>query len=305
MKTADCHIKKQGTDKTKRKRLKTQGFVALIGSALAFSLMTVCIKQLQGSIQVSELVFFRSIFSLFVTGCLIKKEGISPWGKNHIVLLIRGLMGTGALYCIFKAIDSLPLAAATIIQYSYPIFTTIFAWLLLQEKIRRRTLLSIAIGWVGIQLVVQPFWGTYTNDPLPIKAVSIALLGAILTALAYISVRKLSKEENSLVIIFYFPLVSIPISLALLTNQWTNPQGIEWIWIVGIGICTQIGQILITKGLKILPAGYASSINYTQVIFASLWGLLIFSEQISVSILIGGACVLGATLISLSGLSDF
>ncbi len=282
-----------------------QAFITLIGSALAFSLMTVCIKQLNGRLPVAQLIFFRSVFSLIITKLLMANIGISPWGRDKGLLFIRGLLGTGALFCFFKAIDILPLSIATIIQYTYPTFMTIFAWLILGERIRKRILLAILIGWVGIQLVVNPLGLTNLTQQLPLTKIIIALTGAILTALAYVVVRKLSRKEHPLVIVFYFPLVSLPITLPFLFQHGVFPENNDWIWILGICVLTQLGQVLITHGLRILPAGYAGSINYTQVVFASLWGLLIFAEPLTVYILIGAACVLAATLISLSDLPNF
>ena len=78
------------------------------------------------------------------------------------------------------------------------------------------------------------------------------------------------------------------------------PQGEEWILLLGIGLFTQIGQICITEGLKIIPASKATSLNYSQVIFASIWGVLIFQEKITCSIYLGGFCVLISTIISMS-----
>ena len=74
----------------------------------------------------------------------------------------------------------------------------------------------------------------------------------------------------------------------------------DWFWIIGIGIFTQIGQLCITEGLRLLPAGQATSLNYSQVIFASIWGVLIFQEKITSSIYLGGFCVLISTIISMS-----
>ena len=78
------------------------------------------------------------------------------------------------------------------------------------------------------------------------------------------------------------------------------PNGIEWIWILGIGLFTQIGQVCITEGLRLIPAGQATSLNYSQVIFSSIWGLLIFDETISSTVYWGGLCVLISTIISMS-----
>jgi drug/metabolite transporter (DMT)-like permease len=150
-------------------------------------------------------------------------------------------------------------------------------------------------------LVVQPEWVGSTTESLPAFAVLIGLGGALLTALAYVSVRQLSVQEHPLVIVFYFPLVSVPATLPLLWGQatlWPNPT--EWVWLIGVGVFTQMGQIWLTEGLSVLPAARATSINYVQVVFASLWGVLFFAEPITAAVVLGALCVLGATLISLS-----
>ena len=133
-----------------------------------------------------------------------------------------------------------------------------------------------------------------------IIAITIAIIGALMTSLAYICVRKLSAKEHPLVIIYYFPLVSIPLSIPFLINNFVLPNGIEWLWILGIGLFTQIGQLCITEGLRLIPAGQATSLNYSQVIFSSIWGVLIFQEVITTTIYLGGLCVLISTIISIS-----
>ena len=276
------------------------GVLSLIASAFAFSLMTVCVKKLEGRIPIAELIVVRAIVSLVITRFMLRKAGISPWGKNRKLLFIRGLLGTGALFCIFQSLAFLPLSTATIIQYTYPTFTALFAFLFLNEKLRKRILLSVILGWIGIRLVVIPANFNGKAMAIPLFAICIALTGAILTAIAYVLVRKLSQSEHKLVIIYYFPLVSIPTSLPFLTNNFVIPNGIEWLWLLGIGLFTQLGQIYITKGLSFLPAGHASSINYSQVIFSTIWGVILFSEQLTPYIFLGSLCVLAATLISLS-----
>ena len=78
------------------------------------------------------------------------------------------------------------------------------------------------------------------------------------------------------------------------------PMGMEWIWILGVGLFTQLGQIWITEGLTLLPAARASSIGYIQVLFATIWGVLLFAEPVNSRVALGALFVLGATLISLS-----
>tara|TARA_B100000214_G_scaffold157730_1_gene113185 strand:+ start:208 stop:1116 length:909 start_codon:yes stop_codon:yes gene_type:complete len=279
---------------------KAKGIKYLIGSGLAFSLMSVCVKAIGGRIPISELVFARATISVLITRFFLYKKKINPWGNQKILLIIRGLLGTAALFCIFKALTILPIATATVIQYIYPTFTVICAYIILKEFILKRIICSIIIGWIGIILVSKPEFATKSNIQETILAITIAILGAFLTALAYISVRKLSSKEHPLVIIYYFPIVSIPISIPFIINDFVLPTGTDWCWIIGIGIFTQIGQLCITQGLKILPAGQATSLNYSQVIFASMWGVLLFQETITSSIYLGGICVLISTIISIS-----
>tara|TARA_Y100001968_G_scaffold79848_1_gene71067 strand:+ start:165 stop:1067 length:903 start_codon:yes stop_codon:yes gene_type:complete len=279
---------------------KLKGIKFLLASGLAFSLMSVCVKAIGGRIPVSELVFARASISIIITRFLLFKYDINPWGYQKKLLLIRGLLGTVALFCIFKALIILPIATATVIQYIYPTFTVICAYLILKEYIYKRIVFSIIIGWLGIILVSQPEWNSNNNIIETAIPISIALIGALMTSLAYICVRKLSAKEHPLVIIYYFPLVSIPFSIPLLINNFVLPSGIEWLWILGIGCFTQIGQVCITEGLRLIPAGQATSINYSQVIFSSMWGVLIFQERISNTVYIGGLCVLISTIISVS-----
>ncbi len=277
-----------------------KGIKFLLGSGLAFSLMSVCVKAIGERIPISELVFARATISIVITRFFLYKNKINPWGYQKKLLIIRGLLGTLALFCIFKALTVLPIATATVIQYIYPTFTVICAYIILKEFIFKRIVFSIIIGWIGILLVSQPELTTSSNFVEKILAVSIAILGALLTSLAYICVRKLSSKEHPLVIIYYFPLVSIPLSIPFIVNDFVLPIGTDWFWIIGIGFFTQIGQLCITEGLRILPVAQATSLNYSQVIFASIWGVLIFKETITSSIYLGGFCVLISTIISIS-----
>ena len=269
-------------------------------SSLAFSLMTICVKQLGDRLPVAEIVFFRALISIVLTLIGLRVAKVSPWGQNHGLLMLRGLCGSIALLCFFEAIANLPLASATVLQYTYPTFTALAAWLMLGEKLRKRIMLAVLIGWIGITLVVRPGWLDAGVGALPLTAVMMGLGGALFTALAYVCVRRLSADEHPLVIIFYFPLLSVPITLPTMLQKGLWPQGIEWLWLIGIGLLTQLGQIWVTQALSGLPAARATSINYVQVVFAAIWGWLFFSEQLNVWIITGAALVLFATLISLS-----
>ena len=274
--------------------------VCLVLASLSFSIMTVCVKKIDHRIPIYELVFFRSIFSLLITYLIIKRKAIKPWGNNIPLLIIRGLLGTIALICIFYSIRNLPLSISTVIQYTYPIFISIFAGVFLKEKITKSIIFSLFLGWLGILVIINPTQLSTLNIQIENLSLIFALLGSIFTSLAYISVKKLSYTENVFIIIKYFPLVSLIILSPIVLINWVNPKINELIWIFGIGIFTQLGQTCLTIGLKNLPASEASTINYLQVLFGSIWGVLLFKEILNINFLTGSILVLLGTIISTS-----
>ena len=112
--------------------------------------------------------------------------------------------------------------------------------------------------------------------------------------------RRLSRTEHPLVIILYFPMVSIPLTLPAVLQQGVWPTGMDWLWLLGVGVLTQLGQIWVTQGLSRLPAARATSLNYVQVVFAATWGWIWFEEGVTALSLLGAVLVLAASCISLS-----
>ena len=192
----------------------------------------------------------------------------------------------------------MPLSISTVIQYTYPIFISIFAALLFKEKINFKLISALFIGWFGILIILNPYQSKlYEIDNF---SIFIAFVGALTTSLAYIAVKKLSRREDIFIIIKYFPLISVITLLPIVCLNWITPQVNDLIWIIGIGIFTQAGQTFLTLGLKNLPASQASSINYLQVLFGSIWGIYIFGEKITLNFVIGSLFVLLGTIISTS-----
>ena len=272
----------------------------LVLASFFFSLMTLCVKKIDNRIPIFELVFFRSLLSLIITLLIINIKNINPLGNNRPLLVLRGLLGTIALICIFYAIRNMPLSISTVIQYTYPIFISIFAGIFINEKITRNIIIASIIGWLGILIIINPIQLSNINVEVEYTSIFIAFLGSICTALAYITVKKLSFTENVYVIIQYFPLVSLITLLPFVLINWVTPNWLELVWIICIGLFTQLGQTFLTIGLKKLPASNASTINYLQVLFGSAWGILFFSEMINVNFLLGASLVLLGTIISTS-----
>ncbi len=278
------------------RELMQRGALLMITSALAFSVMTVFVKLAGERLPSQEIVVARAVISLVLSYALLRRAGISPWGHDRRWLWFRGLLGFAGLSCVYGAVTRLPLAEATVLQFLHPPMTALLAGYLLGEAISRRIVFASILSLAGILLVSRPaiLFGNATA-PLEPMWVAAALAGAFFSAAAYVVVRRLSAREDPLVIVFYFPLITLPAALPTVVNHAVWPVGLDWLWLLGVGIATQIGQVSLTRGLSYLPASKATALSYLQVVFAALWGLLIFGDQPDELTVLGGALVIASS----------
>jgi len=277
------------------------GILYMIGAAFFWSLMSVFVKVVGEHLPSQQIVFVRAVVTLVYSYLLIRWSGAaSLWGDNRRLLWLRGLFGFAALSCFFFALTKLPLADATVIHYTNPVFTAVIAAVALNERINAGEWLGAALSLIGVSLIAQPsFLFGESASQLNLLYVGIALAGALSAATAYVIVRKLRETEHPLVIVFYFPFVatlgSTP-TAAFIDLQW--PSAWEWLFlIIGVAGCAQIAQVCLTKGLHAIKAGRAMAVSYLQIVFATGWGLLIFQEIPALWSLIGTALVIGGTVL--------
>ena len=271
-------------------------------SALSFALMTACVKLVSThNIPVFEIVAARGLVSLIISYIDIKRKKIPVWGNNKILLISRGVVGTLALLCVYYAVTTLPLVEATLLQYLYPVFTAILAFLFLKERIQRSTLICILLCLLGLFAMVKPNLSVTSDVVLPWFSVFIALLGALGSATAYVIVKRLSKCEDSSVIIFYFPLIALPLSIILLGDNFVMPDTEALILLLFVGIFTQMGQVGLTKAMQTEVAAKVSAFSYVQIVFSTILGVIIFNEIPSFWTLIGGMLIILGALVNVFG----
>jgi drug/metabolite transporter (DMT)-like permease len=279
---------------------RLSGIAFLVAAAFFWSLMSVCVKIAGEHLPSQQIVWVRAVVTLVYSYLLIRWSGIDTlFGHNRKLLLLRGLFGFAALTCFFFALTRLPLADATVIHYTNPVFVAIIAAIALGESLTLGEILGAGASLTGVALIAKPtfLFGTSAAALNPLH-VGVALLGAICAASAYVLVRKLRETEHPLVIVFYFPLIasigSAP-TAAFTDLQW--PSAWEWVLlIVGVGGCAQVAQVCITKGLHAVKAGRAMTVTYLQIVFAAIWGWMLFSESIDLWSLLGGLLVISGTI---------
>jgi drug/metabolite transporter (DMT)-like permease len=271
----------------------------MVAAAFFFSVMSLLVKLAGQRLAAEQVVLFRAAVALVLSWGLLRRAGLSPWGKSRGLLFLRGLLGFFALSCFFWALVHLPLAEATVIQYLNPVFTALLAALVLGERLEWRATLSVVGSLGGLLLVARPaflFGGARHLDPV---ASGVALAGALFSAGAYVTVRRVGSGEHPLVVVFWFPLVATPLSLPLAFRVWQWPTPLEWLLLIGVGVATQVAQVFMTHGLQKEPAARATAVSYLQIVFAALWGALVLGEIPDALTLAGASLIIGSTLLLL------
>ena len=261
----------------------------MLASALAFSIMSLMVKlSYEQGIPIMEILAARSLLSIVFCFWTIRKLKLSLFYKDHqLLLLLRGIVGFIALSCVFYSVSQLPLALATVIQYLNPMFTALLALFFLKEQIHKGLILCFIVSMLGLMIMTNPF-GASTPEPLALAA---ALTGAFLSALAYVIVRKLSAAVPPTIIVLYFPLVALPASLPFVIPDFVMPDLIGLFYLLLVGIFTQLGQIYLTKAMKLSQAGTAMSYSYTQVVFAAVLGFVVLGEVPSLQTWLGAILI--------------
>jgi drug/metabolite transporter (DMT)-like permease len=269
-------------------------------AAFFFSLMALGVRVAGERLPSSMMVHARASIALLLSWLLVRRAGLSPWGNRRGLLALRGLFGSGALICFYWSLVHLPLAEATVIQQSNPVFTAVLAALFLKEPFRGVDLASVGVSLLGVTLIARPasiFGGAAT--PLDPSVVAVAVLGALLSAGAYVLVRRARGTDHPLVVVFWFPLIATPLAIPAAVREWITPHGFEWLLLAGLAVATQTAQVFMTEGLHREPAGRATAISYLQIVFAAVWGLL-FLHEVPDLLTVLGAALIGASVIAVA-----
>jgi drug/metabolite transporter (DMT)-like permease len=208
--------------------------------------------------------------------------------------------GTLGLTCFYWSVVHLPLADATLLQYTNPVWAALLAALWLGERAGARTLACLALALAGVVLVVRSGASTAgtigAHAALPLGGALVALVGALGSGAAYVVIRRMGTAEDPRRVTLYLPLVTVPVTLPFVLGAWVWPTAREWGVLVALSVATQLAQICMTRGLQREPAARATAVGMLQIVFAALWGWLVFGERLTAGTLAGGTTIVAATL---------
>jgi drug/metabolite transporter (DMT)-like permease len=241
-------------------------------STVAFFLANVFVKQVS-HIPAMEIVFFRCIIATALCLYGLKRANADPVGNNHGMLLMRGMFGTVALFCFFVTLQHMPLASAQTIQYLSPIFTAIIAIFVLKEGVLPAQWIFYAIAFAGVVLIEQ-----FDSRISPFY-LALGILSALCSGIAYNLVRSLRGREHPLTVVLHFQLVGAVLGFVSLFHAWVTPAGFEWLYLLLVGVFSQVGQIFLTNALQRERIAGVAIINYTGLVYAIAVGWVLFGEH--------------------------
>lgn len=257
-----------------------------------FAVMNVLVKYVE-NIPAIEIILFRSIVSFIMSGITLKLKRINPLGKNRKILFLRGLAGALALIMFFTTLQEIPLASAVTIMFLGPIFTAILGVWIVKERVYGLQWLFFAISFMGI-VMIKGF------DPRVSPYMAFLGVGAALcSGVAYNMIRKLKTSEHPLVIIFYFPLVTLPIVGIYSFLNWVQPHGVEWILLIAIGVLTQFAQYFMTRAYQSEHLSKVANVNFVGVLYALGFGYVLFGETFNLLTYLGMTFVMVGVILNM------
>jgi drug/metabolite transporter (DMT)-like permease len=280
------------TDRTDTRK----GIAFMLLASLLFALTMLFAKLLSGSMGSVEVTFWRNGIGLIVIGALVILKPIHNIGGKPFTLIFRGIIGTIALLTFFYTISATTLSNAIVFAKTEPIFTALLAFIFLGEKLSSRAILAVLIGFAGVAMLSGLHLG-YLHI--------MGILTGLLSALAYTSVRSLKAfyDERTVVLSFMISGVLIPIILMMAAeyitsdmltfalSPFTMPQKMDWVWIILMGISAAYGQVYMTRAYFYAKAGIVSTVSYSVILFATLFGIILGDILPTLMVIAGGTLI--------------
>ena len=270
------------------------GVLLKLGSVVLISSVAACVKYLGPAIPAGETIFVRGLVSVALLA-------LFAWRSNALRLLttkswrshaLRSLAGTASMFCWFVALTLIPFADFTAISFTAPMFLTILAMLFLGERIHRYRWTALAVGFVGVLIMIGPHL-TFRGSSV---GVVVALGAAVFSALAMVFLRSMSGAggEHALTITFYFSLTSMVVGGLTVFWGWPVPTPTQWLFIGLVGVLGVLGQLLLSWSYHYAEASTIAPLDYANLLLAVLLGYVFFDETPHLAIWIGAPLVIAA-----------
>ncbi len=254
------------------------------GASVLFAVMAILVKSSVARLPGIEVAFFR--FAVGVVGCLLAAPFVRIRVKNWPGLVMRGTFGGVAAISYFIALAHLPVGVATLLTYTSPVFTTMFAALFLEEALTFRMIIALTMTTSGVIMVVHGHAGAGSFGFGRWELVGV--LSSVLSGAAVTTIRYVRRTDSSLPIFFSFCFISMIFTLPT-TRIWLWPTPREWLLLLSMGGVSFVAQLLMTYALAWLAAGAAGILMQLTPVFALGFGVVLYGERAIGLALLGSA----------------
>lgn len=265
-----------------------RGIALMVLAVGLFAVMDALVKWLGPSYPTLQIVFFRSLFAFIPLAAFVLRGRSLGALRTRRPLghALRSLVGIVALSCFFYAYAHMPLANVVAIAFAAPLFVTALSVPLLGELVGVRRWSAVLVGFAGVLVMVRPDAGAFDG------LAAIALAGTVFYALAMIFVRKLSRTETSAAIVFYYSLASTLVAGAFMPFQWVTPTWLDLGLLVAVGLVGGVAQIAMTNAFRLADVSVVMPFDYTAMLWAALFGFLVWGDVPGLNIWLGAAIVM-------------
>ena len=262
----------------------------MLGAMILFSTMGVFIKLASSQLHPLVVVFFRNFLALFfLTPWIFHQRAIVFKSNRKKLYTLRAVFNVVGMAAGFTALTLIPLAEATALSFTAPLFATLGAALILGEIVRQRRIIAIFFGFVGMLIILRP----------GIEAVSpgalLAIANAITIAITVLIVKKLTTTEKPITIVAYMALLQTPMALIPALFYWEWPSLITWTWLFCLAGAGTIGHLMYTKAIQLAEVSQLQPIDFVRLPIIALFGYIVFAEQPSIWVWTGGAVIFLST----------
>jgi drug/metabolite transporter (DMT)-like permease len=262
----------------------------MLGAMACFSSMSIFIRLSAQEIPVFEVVFFRNFLAVLLMLPWLTRHGLGALHTKRIGLLTtRSGVNVIGMFAGFAAVTMIPLAEATALGFTAPLWSTIGAALVLGEVIRMRRVTALAIGFLGVLIVLRP----------GVEAVSLgavlALSNAFLIAVTTLIVKRLTSTERPDAIVLWMALLQTPMSLIPALFVWENPALMTWVWLWCLAIAGTLGHLCWTRAYAASEVSQLQPLEFIKLPMIGLFAFLAFAELPSIWTWVGGTVIFCST----------
>ncbi|UCH48923.1 MAG: DMT family transporter [Betaproteobacteria bacterium] len=266
----------------------------MFGAIISFSTMAIAGRELSAELTTFQILFFRSLAGFVLMVVLLSRTGWWQLKTKHFAIhVIRNVAHYGGQYGWFYGIALIPLAEVFAIEFTMPIWTAIFAALMLGERISKQRVVAIAIGFAGVLVMLRP--GIAVVSPVALAVLAAALAYGFAHALT----KRLSGTDPPMAILFYTTAVQLPLAFIPALHDWTWPSLAMWPWVLGVGTAALAAHYCLTRAFMLEDAAVVMPIDFLRLPFIAVIGFIFYNEPLEFWIFVGAAIVFTGSWLNL------